>query len=128
MNMARPMFPYLWSDGEWYDGPEPGPDLQPPTRRQWVRRGFFEDGKPISRREVSIKASNARLWLEYTLSSGPKPATEVYRLAKLEGISPRGLRRAKKHHKVKSVRGSGKGTGRRNGWTWHFPSEVSQTD
>jgi hypothetical protein len=75
----------------------------------------------MSRGEVALKASNARMWLEYTLHAGPIPAKEVLRLAKLEGIPLKGLYRAKRHHKVKSLRAGGKGTGRRNPWIWLPP-------
>lgn len=125
------MFPYRWSDGQWYNSPEPREQpagIQPKPKKQWTPRGFFKHHKPMSRREVATRASNTRLWLEYTLSAGPKPATQILRLARAEGINEWSLRRAKKFHRVRSVRTGGKGTGRRNGWIWLFPTPVSQND
>src|SRR5262249_24620830 len=119
--MAK-MFGYRWADGNWYHAPEPGTRqaIQPEPKREWVRRGFFKDFKRMSRHDVALKASNARMWLEYILRQ-PMLAREVLQLAKLEGISQRGLRRAKRHLRIKSIRAGGKGTGRRNPWIWQTP-------
>src|SRR5262245_3389966 len=71
-NMA--MFPFNHSNGQWYESPEPRPrqpTIQPQLKREWVRRGFFRDSKPMSRREVALRAANARSWLEFVLHSGP---------------------------------------------------------
>jgi hypothetical protein len=119
------MFGWKWtSDGQWHSEPEPRPGETavqlPPAKREWVKRGFFND-KPMPRHEVALKASNARMWLENILYDGPMGASEVLRLAKAERIPERALRRAKRHLKVKSLRRGGKGTGRRNPWIWQTP-------
>jgi len=95
--MARLMFPFLWSDGSWRAEREPREQptaVQPKPKKQWQPQGFFKHRKQMSRHDVALKASNARMWLEYTLHASPLPAVEVYRLAELEGLTPRGLRRA----------------------------------
>lgn len=91
-----------------------------PKRKPWTRRGFFKNYKPMSRREVAMKANNARMWLEYTLRK-PMLAREVLKLAAQEGLSEAGVRRAKRHHGIKTIRAGGKGSGRRNPWVWMFP-------
>src|SRR5262245_47019354 len=91
----------------------------PQPKREWVKRGFFK-GKPMSRRDVAMKASNARLWLEYTLRE-PMPAREVLRLAKLEGLSEWGVRRAKKRLRIKTVKTGGRYRGYGAQWIWQVP-------
>jgi hypothetical protein len=130
--MAKMMYPSRWSDGTWRYAIEPKwsdtvqtttPKPQPP-RKHWTARGFFKH-QPISRREVAMKASNTRQWLQALLHDGPKPATEVYRLAKLEGIPARSVRRAKRYYGVKSVKTGGSRGGYGARWMWHFPECVS---
>jgi len=103
--MSKLMFPYLTKD-VWSWTPEPEEQIrleqlaqaQPKRKSEWVWRGFFRtQSGPMSRREVELKASSARLWLETILLDGPRPAKEVLQLAKLEGFSEWGVRRAKKH-------------------------------
>lgn len=122
--MARIMFPFASSESEERFRQRQAEK----AAKQWKPTGFFKDIWPMSRHEVARKASNTRMWLEYILHDGPKPAKEVLRLAKLEGFSEWGVRRAKRHHGIKSTRSGGKGTGRRNPWLWQFPSTVYQTD
>src|SRR5262245_33416049 len=74
-------------------------------KKEWVRRGFFKD-KPMPRHVVKLKAESARLWLRATLRE-PMPAHEVLELARLEGFSEWGVRRAKKHLRVKTVKTGG---------------------
>ena len=116
------MFPYRWSDGNWYNAPEPGTRQAVQPKKPWIKRGFFNDTRRMSRHLVRLKAEAARNWLFATLYDGPLPATEVLRLAKAEGINQRGLRRAKRHLRIKSLRAGGKGTGRRNPWIWQAVS------
>jgi hypothetical protein len=115
------MFGWKWSDGAWRNTPEP---KEQPTRIQpklkQPPRGFFKHSEPMSRREVALKASNARLWLEYTLRE-PMPAREVIRLAKLEGLSEGGVRRAKKRLRVKTVKTGGRYRGYGAQWIWQPP-------
>lgn len=123
--MPKAMFGWLWSDGKLYDAPEPKPQhataqLQPKPRQPWTRRGAFTT-RPMSPHHTRIRCEETRDWLYFLLRAGPKPAKEVYRLAKLEGLSAMGVRRAKRHYAIKSIRAGGKGTGRRNPWFWHFP-------
>src|SRR5262245_1754602 len=90
--------------------------IEPERKKAWVRRGFFKD-KPMSRRDVTLKAQNARLWLEFTLHE-PMPVREVLRLAKLEGLSEWGVRRAKKYLRVKTVKTGGRRQGWGAQWIW----------
>lgn len=69
-------------------------------------QGFFNQ-RPMSRRDVMLKAECARLWLETTLRE-PMPARQVFELARLEGIPSRGARRAKRHPRIKFVKTGGK--------------------
>jgi hypothetical protein len=78
----------------------------------------------MSRRVVRLKAESARLWLESTLRE-PMAAREVFRLTALEGISIKGFKRAKRHHKVKSVKVGGARQGWGSVWLWSFPDCVS---
>jgi hypothetical protein len=112
------MFGWKWSDGTWRNGPEPKEQLQPKPKQP--PRGFFKYSKPMSRREVALKAGNARMWLEYVLHAGPKPAKEILRLARLERIPQTGLYRAKRYLRIKSVRTGGLAS--RGKWLWQFPS------
>jgi hypothetical protein len=88
-----------------------------PRRKQWVKRGFFT-GKPMSRRQVALKANNARLWLETVLHAGLLPAVEVLERAKLEGFSEWGVRRAKKYLRIKTVKTGGCQGGWGARWMW----------
>ena len=77
----------------------------------------------MSRHLVKLKAESARVFLEFTLRE-PMPAREVLRLAKLEGLSEWGVRRAKKHLRIKAV----KVGGRRQGWasTWFWTAATTE--
>jgi len=92
-------------------------------RKSWVWRGFFAYSRPMPRSEVKLRAESARTWLEFTLRE-PMPAREVLRLAKLEGLSEWGVRRAKKHLRIKAV----KVGGRRQGWasTWFWTAATTE--
>jgi hypothetical protein len=74
----------------------------------------------MSRRIVELKAENARNWLELTLRE-PMPAREVLQLAKLEGLSEWGIRRANKFLRVKTVKVGGRRQGWGAQWIWQFP-------
>src|SRR5262245_4057852 len=114
------MFPFRHSDGNWYNEPEPRPQplqLEPKPSKPWTPQGFFKDSRPMSRRLVKAKAEDARDWLFATLYAGAKPATEVLRLARREGINEWSLRRAKRYHKVRSVK-----HGWTSPWLWQFPA------
>lgn len=102
---------------------QPQDDSVKPSKKY----GFFTERDPQKAAQHcrSSKAFLARNWLEAALSVSPLPARTVLRLAQDEGISKRGLYRAKRYHKVKSVRLGGRGTGRRNPWVWHLPKGES---
>lgn len=95
-------------------------EAQPTGAPSWVRRGAFKT-RPLSQRETKLRANGTRLWLESLLVGGPRPAAEVYRLARAEGISRMGVRRAKKHFGVKSVKTGGMYRGFGVQWIWYFP-------
>jgi hypothetical protein len=98
-------------------------EVQASNPKQWTPRGFFRTrSRPMSRREVALKASNARLWLEAILNAGPRPAVEILRLAKLEGFSECGVRRAKKRLGVKTVKTGGRQHGYGAKWMWQSVS------
>jgi hypothetical protein len=90
------------------------------TPVQWVRRGCFLN-PPMRPRDRKVRTNWARAWLAGALCRGPKPAAEVFRLAKLEGIPIKGLKRAKRYYKVKSVKTGGRRQGWGAQWIWHFP-------
>jgi hypothetical protein len=98
--------------------------IEPEPAKQWTRRGCFKQA-PMTPRERKLKANSTRLWLQATLHAGPRAAVEVLQLARLEGVSIRGLRRAKRRLGVQSV----KRGGQRQGWgatlVWQFPAEAS---
>jgi len=114
------MFPFKHSDGQWYDSPESRPQHAIQPKRQWTPTGFFKHRR-MSRHEVAMKASNARMWLETLLFDGPLPATEVLHLAKLEGFSEWGIRRAKKHLRIRTIKTGGRYRGYGAQWIWQFP-------
>jgi hypothetical protein len=101
--MARIMFPYSQAELDRMAASTESAAVESKRKSEWQRRGFFKDGKPMLRREVALRASNTRLWLEFLLHAGPLPSREVYRLAKLEGISARGVRRAKRYHGMRQA-------------------------
>jgi hypothetical protein len=63
----------------------------------------------------------AKKWLQDTLVGGPKPATEVFDMAKAVGISSKTLRRAREELGVVTQKKEMKG-----GWNWHLPPEDAQ--
>jgi len=67
-----------------------------------------------------LRAENTRLWLLATLTQ-PTPAREIFNQAKLEGIPVKGLKRAKKRLKVRSVKTGGKQHGWGAQWIWQVP-------
>jgi hypothetical protein len=72
----KPMFPF--SERELARRAAKSAAVEPGRRREWVRRRFFRtQSRPMSRREVALKVSNARLWLEVILHAGPLPSREV---------------------------------------------------
>lgn len=122
--MSKPMFGWQWSDGKWYDGPEPKPQHasqpQPKPRRPWTRPGAFKT-RPMSPDDTRNRCEENRDWLYFLLRRGPLPAVQVYRLAKAQGISAMGVRRAKKYHGIKTVKVGGRRGGYGARWIWHFP-------
>jgi hypothetical protein len=89
--------------------------------REWVRRGFFKD-KPMRPGQRQDRANATRNWL-FTLlyRAGPVPAKEVYRQAAEWGIPARGVRRAKRHQRIKSVKRGGRQHGYGSTWYWELP-------
>jgi hypothetical protein len=124
----RLMFPYKTKDG-WSNTPDPqemaristdSTRIESGPKKALRRTGFFKDGQ-LPRHAVRLKVESARLWLESLLHRGPLPSREVYRLAKLEGISARGVRRAKRYHGIRTVKTGGRQRGWGAQWIWHFP-------
>lgn len=119
------MFPFKWSDGTWRNGPEPREQSNNVTlkpRQPWTRRGAFTT-RPMSPYRTRLRCEETRDWLYFLLRTGPKPAKEVYRLAKAEGLSVMGVRRAKRHHGIRTIKTGGRQHGYGAQWIWHFPSE-----
>jgi hypothetical protein len=115
--MARVMFPFSQAELDKMAASAESGQVES-ARKAWVKRGFFKDCKPMPRRQAALKAQNARLWLETTLHNGPLPAREVLQLAKLEGFSEWGVRRAKKYLRVKTVKTGGRQRGWGARWMW----------
>jgi len=123
--MSRVMYGWRWSNGEWRDGPEPREQEQPATieqkpRKRRTRTCFTQP--PMPPRERKLRADNARLWLETALHAGPRPAAEIFTLARLEGVPVKGLKRAKRHLRIKSVKIGGGYRGWGAKWIWQFPA------
>lgn len=108
--MARVMFGWKWSDGKWYDAPEPGSQ---PGQVRHTRRGTFTT-RPLSPYETQTRRDETRQWL-ITLLRKPRPAAEVWERARRKGIPVMPLKRAKRHFKIKSYRVGGFRTGC---WIW----------
>jgi hypothetical protein len=121
--MSRPMYPFSQAELDKMAASAESSQAEP-ARKPWARRGFFKDSKRMARRQVALKAQNARLWLQVLLHDGPKPATEVLRLARLEGVPESGLWRAKYHYGVKSVKRGGRQGGYGAVWYWQFPVSI----
>src|SRR5262245_15412279 len=77
---------------------------------------------PRRPREQKHRADNARLWLETALHAGPRPAAEIYTLARHEGVPVKGPKRAKRHLRIKSVKIGGGYRGWGAKWIWQFPA------
>jgi hypothetical protein len=88
-------------------------------KKEWVRRGCFKQ-KPMPPKERMLRANSARLWLSSVLHAGPLPAREVLQRAKLEGFSEWGVRRAKAHLGVKTVKVGGTYRGWGAQWVWQI--------
>jgi hypothetical protein len=73
--------------------------------------------------ERRLRRDGTRLWLEFTLRE-PMPAREVFRLGALEGIPVKGLKRAKRHLRVKSVKVGGRRQGWGAVWMWQCPCDA----
>jgi hypothetical protein len=83
------------------------------------RKGQFRR-QPMRQAEVRLRADSTRNWLLSVLFDGPRLASEVLELAKLEGISRCGLYRAKYHYGVLSIRTGG--IAYKGRWCWQFPT------
>jgi hypothetical protein len=92
-------------------------------KKQWRRQGFFKERDPqkYAQEWRAVKAFDARLCLEAALMGGPLPAAQILRLARDEGINEWSLRRAKKHHGIRSVKVGGGHKGYGAKWVWQFP-------
>lgn len=99
--------------------------IESEPQKAWRKTGFFKSqSRPMSRRVVNLKAESLGRWLEPTLTE-PMPARIVVKLAQAEGIPLKGLKRAKKRLKVKSVKTGGSRHGWGAVWLWKFPDCVS---
>jgi putative DNA primase/helicase len=58
-------------------------------------------------------------WLRETLAEGPKPASEIFKLASANGISKGTLNRAKSELGIKPAK-----AGMGGGWTWSLPPKI----
>jgi hypothetical protein len=101
-----------------YKPPRQSLQVEAPGLEERRPRGFFADAEPMTAEERRERMTFARAWLEWVLGSGPLPAREVLRLARLEAIPERGLRRAKKFLGVRSCKFGGKQGGRGAVWVW----------
>src|SRR5262249_52807455 len=123
------MFPWKTPEGEWtYTRPPeptaPGattPALKP--KKAWRPGGCFLQ-KRMSARERGLRASNSRNWLEYVLRNGPVSAAEILRLAELEHVPERSLRRAKRFLGVRSTKRGGYKGHYGAQWFWEWPREA----
>jgi hypothetical protein len=117
--MSRIMFPFSPRE---LAAPE-SEDYKP--KKEWRRQGFFKERNPqrYAQEWRAVKAFDARHWLEAALMGGPLPAVTVLNLARDEGINEWSLRRAKKHHGIRSVRVGGKHRGWGAVWMWQFPAK-----
>jgi len=91
-------------------------------KKQWRRQGFFKNGPNAARYAAIARNDRTRIyrdWLETVLRE-PRPAAEVFKLAADEGIPAKAVKRAKKFHKVISVRTGGLAW--RGSWVWRFPT------
>jgi hypothetical protein len=72
--------------------------------------------------ENRCRTNATRDWLFLLLyRAGPLPAKEVYRQAAIWGVPARGVRRAKRFHKIKSVKRGGRQHGYGSTWYWELP-------
>jgi hypothetical protein len=96
--------------------------IEPERKMPWRKTGFFNGGPNAAKYAAVARDNKTRIyreWLEITLRE-PRPAAEVFKLAAADGIPVKGLKRAKKHHKVISVRVDGAAW--RGSWVWRFPA------
>jgi archaellum biogenesis ATPase FlaH len=70
--------------------------------------------------EERSEREEAAAWLQAALSDGPKPAEEILREGKRNGISERTLRRAKRDLRVRSQKAGGFRAGQ---WHWALPED-----
>jgi hypothetical protein len=122
------MFPYLTKDGQWSDTPEPQEipcaiAQQAKPKKEWVRRGCFLQ-PPMPPRQRQDRAYYTRTWLHRLLYNNPLPAKEVYRQAAIWDVPARGVRRAKLHYKIKSVKRGGRQHGWGATWYWELPAHT----
>lgn len=95
--------------------PEPKPKRKP--------QGFFtaHDPQAVAHFCRASKVFLVRAWLESTLRTAPLPARSVLRMAREQGFNEWALRRAKKHHGIKSVKVGGCHQGWGSVWMWELP-------
>jgi hypothetical protein len=123
--MPRLMFPYKTKDGQWSDTPEPreipcAVSQQAKPVKEWVWRGFFLQ-KPVKPYQRQTRTNATRDWLFLLLYRGPLPAKEVYRQAAMCGVPARGVGRAKRFYKIKSIKRGGRQHGYGATWYWKLP-------
>ncbi len=73
--------------------------------------------------EGNSALAEASDWLCETLAEGPKPASEIFKLADAEGISKRTLKRAKSELGIKPTK-----TGMGGGWSWSLPKGAKSAE
>jgi hypothetical protein len=122
--MARAMYPFSQTELDRMAASTESAAVESKRKSEWVRRGAFKT-RPMSPRETRIRCESTRLWLYSLLLRGPRPAAEVYRLARAEGISAMGVRRAKRYHGIRTIKTGGKRQGWGSKWIWSFPECVS---
>jgi|SRR5262245_2331471 len=87
-------------------------------KKPWTPTGFFNQF-PLTPRQRQLKCESTRTWLLCLLYGRQLPSREVYRLAAIERIPPRSLRKAKRHFRVTSVK-----TGFNKHWIWCWPKQA----
>ena len=93
-------------------------EIQAKRKYEWTKRKLFTDAQ-LTPRQRQLRADTTRVWLLTLLYPGPRLASEVLKLAKIEHIPVRGLYRAKRHFGITSTRIGG--IAYRGKWLWQFP-------
>jgi hypothetical protein len=115
-DMPKIMFPFSERELE-------AREREPEPKQQRRPQGFFTayDPQRAAQECRASKVFHVRCWLESALRTAPLPARIVLRLARAEGFNEWALRRAKRHHGIRSVKIGGRQKGWGAVWVWEFP-------